>query len=646
MSGIYGFWQPFGSIKEYKTDIDRLQRWNMAYGSVYDNVNVGEGLCLGGFSQQFSETVPKAVTLVKKDAKYAVIDALLYNRSEIMEKGQFADELSDEELLFSYIEKFGIEELKDVNGDFCGAVYNAEEESLTLFRDHMGVRPLFYVLMESGIAFSTDIRGLTSMECVDASVDEKWLWSKITGGAYVGTENTEFANICCVRPGSYRVFAMDNGKMNSCQKLYWIPGKKKIRLSSEEAYKERLRELITDSIKRRLDVVPGLVAAELSGGLDSSVIDILIHDLGREAVYFSWSASPEEVPYAVDDERLVVEDICKKANITCHYRGKKVSFTDDCIINEKMRQVGIEPDMGVGFYKRYVFPPYINTLQICQAAQYANECGAKVVFTGHGGDEGVSHRCNPYELFYHKEYMHYFRYMWESTKGEKNRLYKTLIRSHKNLTLSRKKLTNHFVSIYASKDMLKKGFFDKYHSGKGEPVTFAYDPRTYVRNGGSRNRLDVVALLGAYCGARYIAPYLDYRVIDYAISIPRHMYLKNRKNRYLFREAFKDIMPESLYNLKGKEDTSWQNVETKEKDPIAYKEKKQRLLDMLDKKYWDRYLDWEVLEAWAEIPLESADGMRDHAMFDSIDSCLSLQNLITFSRKIKPQEDKESVEGI
>lgn len=634
MSGIYGIWKPLKKVVNDTADIDRLKRWNMAYGNEQEMVSIKDEVCLGCSYEKLSQTVPKSSPVLKRDGKYVVIDAVLYNREELIEKGAFSKELSDEELLFYYIERFGCDELREVNGDFAGVIYDEQNQLITLFRDHMGVRPLFYYAQEQFVAFSTDIRGLTSMSQVDVAVDEKWLWNKVASTAYNGTENTEFAHIFCVKPASYMTIALANNQLTLNAKSYWQIGRKKIRLSSEEAYINKLRELITDSIKRRLDVISGPIGAELSGGLDSSVIDILIHRLGREAVYFSWSASPEEVPYAEDDERLVVEDICKQENISCHYAGKVLHIGEDSIIYKKMCAMGIQPDMRAGFYRRYVFPPYINTLHVCQASQYVNSQGAKVVFTGHSGDEGVSHRCNPYELFYHKEYGHYLKYMWDSTKGEKHRLYNTLLRCRQNLTVSRQKLINPFVSIMASKDMLRKEFYEKYNVKKGVPQTFAYDPVTYIRNGGSRNRLDVVALLGAYSGARYIIPYIDYRVIDYAVSIPRHMYLKKQKNRYIFREAFKDIMPESLYNLRGKEDTSWRNAKGKEKDPTEYLERKKRLLGMLDRKYWDKYLEWKALEEWADIPLDVSDEMRDFAIFSAIDNCLSLQNMIQFSREI------------
>ena len=56
------------------------------------------------------------------------------------------------------------------------------------------------------------------------------------------------------------------------------------------------------------------------------------------------------------------------------------------------------------------------------------------------------------------------------------------------------------------------------------------------------------------------------------------------------------------------------------------------MVSMLDREYWKEYLDWEVLDSWAEVALAEADEARDFAMFSGIDNCLSLQNLITFSK--------------
>ena len=78
-------------------------------------------------------------------------------------------------------------------------------------------------------------------------------------------------------------------------------------------------------------------------------------------------------------------------------------------------------------------PPYINALTISETSEFINKSGAKVVFTGHGGDEGISHRCNVYEMFYYTEYYHFFRYMWSLSHGQKGRIFKTLKSSYEKI---------------------------------------------------------------------------------------------------------------------------------------------------------------------------------------------------------------------
>lgn len=641
MSGIFGLWQPGVEVKEKEKEIQKLSLWNKAYGEEFEGVYVEGDICLGYEYEKLSESRPKSEQVLKKGNKHAVIDVLLYNREELIEKIGVTEALSDEELLFAYIDKCGYKGLKDVNGDFSGAIYDSGNEVLTLFRDHMGIRPLYYYADENMVAFSTDIRGLVAMDSVDVSIDEKWLWSDIVGDASMGTENTEFARIFCVKPASYISVCRKDNRLQLNKTDYWSLGKKKIRLSSEQEYIERMRELITDSVKRRLDAVSGSVGAELSGGLDSGVIDILIHRLKRDCVYYSWSASPEEIPVGEVDERRIIEDICKQEGIKCHYGTRFFPLGNTSVIAEKMRGIGVDITEDEGYRLRYVLPPFINTLQVSETAQFISRSGARVVFSGHGGDEGVSHRCNAYELLYHKEIFSYLRYFWDSTQGQKKRLYKTVIRCKHNLFKSGKILRKPFEGPFQAKELLNKGFYEKYSKERKEALTFAYDTVKYIKSGGSRNRLDVTALLGAYSGARYIVPYLDYRVVDYAVSIPRRLYLKNQTNRYIFREAFKDLMPESLYVLNDKRSNSWEllskelkNPPDPQKEEVKHIKNKKSLVARLDREYWEKYLDFEVIDSWVLQGLAQSDKDYDKGVTMHLSTCVVFQELVKRARRI------------
>ena len=637
MSGIFGFHieEVTKGNTDIKDSIKRLSAWNRPYGSHSAEVYEEEGCVLGCcIDDTLSKNIQKMPVLCKNQ-KVAVIDTLLYNAEELMEKCNIAEKVSDEELLLEYIEIFGLQSLCDVNADMAGAIWDEEKRTLTLFRDHMGVRPLFYYENGNKIVFSTDIRGITALPWVDVSVNEDWLYKTICGYTTIGVENTEFAHIFCVPPAGYITFTFEEGRVKKETKKYWEIGKKKIRFRTEQEYFDEMKRLVTDAVKRRVDVVPGVIGGELSGGLDSGLIDILINRLGRKGIYYSWSPSAEEVPLAEDDERIVIEDICKQENITCNYAKLVRQLNEETHVAENIRKINGKIKMEEPESFRFAIPPYINALTICETSEYISKAGAKVVFTGHGGDEGVSHRCNVYEMFYYKEYYHFFRYMWSLSHGKKGRIRKTLKASFGKIKELKERQKIPFQKVFGVPKLLNEDFRAKYNESKMPILTFAYDPTTYVKAGGSRNRLDNVALLGAYSGVRYMVPYLDYRVIDFAVSIPRHMYLKKGKNRYIFREAFKDIMPKSMYALRYKEDNSRKNIKQPEDWYDEFALRKQQTMDKLDREYWSKYLNYGEVDAWMKRGKPSEEEYRgEKNILMNLFYCAMLQNLVEKSRDI------------
>lgn len=634
MSGIYGFVQTEAVTVETELTIKQMQRWNRAYGRDREMVYRTERFGLGCACEKLSTERAESSPVLQKNGRYAVLDALLYNREELEKKCGAEGKLSDEELLLSYIECCGAGALCEVNGDFAGAVYDERERSLLLFRDHMGVRPLYYFVSETAVFFSTDLRGLLAVEQVDVSPSEEWIYKNVGGFITVNSENTEFAHIFCVPPGGYlKLFGKDCIQITE-KKRYWQAGSRKLHLSSEADYQKKLRELVTDAVKRRLDAVSGTVGAELSGGLDSGVIDILIHRLGRECIYFSWSPSPEEVPYAKNDERLVIADICRQEGITCRFGKRHLDVGMESSIAEGTRLAlpALNPEEPPAM--RYALPPFINALTICEAAQDIRNSGARVVFTGHGGDEGVSHRCNPYELFYHREYYHFLRLMWSGAYQKRPRVLYTLKNCHTTLKKAREELKKPFRTPFGIPEFLNKEFAAGFSEQEMPVLTFAYDARKYVADGYSRNRLDNVALLGAYCGVRYVVPYLDYRVIDFAVSIPRHLYMRRDRNRYIFREAFRDMMPESLYSLRGKEDNSKKNMEENADWYKEFAKRKEDTVKKLDRTVWEKYLDYGQIDAWLQRGKPSEEErFHEKAILQSLFSCALLQNLVEKARE-------------
>ena len=632
MSGIFGYIKNKSKVKYKEINIRPMLLWNRIYGNSLEDCLEKDGAAMGCCVENLSDSFIPYDPVLKPVGQPAVIDAVLYNRDELAEKCGIKKDVSDPELLLQYIKDFGIEAIKDVNGDFAGAIYNDDNGTLLLFRDHMGIRPLFYYADNDFVAFSSDLRGLIALPEVDASINEDWIYQTVSGYSADTIDNTPYERIKCVTPGSYMTISFENGKLKQTGKKYWRLRQKKIKLRDEKAYQNRLKELISDSVKRRLAVVSGPVGAELSGGLDSGVIDILINRTGRKGIYYSWSLDPNELKMADKDERLVIEDICRQENIVCNYSHMVSDYSIK--LGERMSKAGIDTASKESNDFRFAFPTWSNTYTLFHGAQFVAEHGAKAMFTGHGGDEGVSHRCSAFEMYHYHEYYRYLRHIWSATDGQKHRVFKTISISRKNIKEKKRLMKEPFVSWYSSPELLNPEFAGRKQIKKAYSLQFDHDPVEYINTGGVRNRLDNIALYGALSGVRYMVPYLDYRVIDFAVSIPRYLYMRGRKNRYIFREAFKDIIPESLYKLNIKEDTSYKNMDPSADWYESYAKRKAEIINKLDRDFWGKYLNFEEIDKLSKAGKPTDEEYADETRrLKPLLLCALAQNLIEKSRE-------------
>jgi asparagine synthase (glutamine-hydrolysing) len=164
-----------------------------------------------------------------------------------------------------------------VVGDFAFALYDAPRRTLILGRDAFGVRPLFYAASPRRVVWSTRIDPLIDPTLgIDLAIDEEYVGGYLTNGAR--GEETPYRNIRVVPPGAMLVFTSEETKTRRFWSVHSIED---VVLSGDRAYEERLLELLTESVAVRMQS-DHPVAAELSGGLDSSTIVCLADRLLRD----------------------------------------------------------------------------------------------------------------------------------------------------------------------------------------------------------------------------------------------------------------------------------------------------------------------------------------------------------------------------
>lgn len=577
MSSIYGYYR---TVLEREENPSRylcyLREWNSIYGQDGEEELGGQNYGIGCYLEHFSQKIRIDKPIIEKDNIVASIDAVIYNRDELINQlsSEIPNDISDEQLLFEWIEDKGIENLVAVNGDFAGVI--VKNSNIILFRDHMGIRPLFFCTDKDTLFFSTDIRGIMSLPNIEFPLNEEKFFLEMTGKNYLNINETHFDNIKCVTPGCWLEARYNDGRLEVKETRFWEPGKEKIKRLSDKKYVKILRNLVEDSICRRLEAVTKPVGGELSGGLDSGVIDILISKAGREVQFVSWSRPSDEKAYEENDERLVIQDICEQENKSCTF-----------ITKEELEMVNDK-----------VLPPYANTRQISVTSRIVHDLGVKVVFSGHGGDEGVSHRCNVLELWCQGEKIAFLREIYWQMRGKKFRMLRALKKAKYLVDNQLPRLYEPWENKYEDiTPFLNKEYHTRMQQTVQNTVAyFAIEPKKYILQGGSRGRLDNAAFQSAEHKVRYMFPFCDYRVIDFALSIPRRMFLKKGVDRYIYREAFKDIMPISLQKVNYKYTPSERCQYDTVLEEYDVPTRIQEAIDSLDKNKWDKYIDFEIIK--------------------------------------------------
>lgn len=566
MSGIYGFIKIGDDERAAGARTGGLRHWNRDYGRNGEGELTGKGFAIGNFVEHFSETFPAGSPVFEDGDLLYAIDAVIYNRDEL----DAAEGESDEELIIRLIKSKGYSELRNVNGDFAGAVFDRGKRELRLFRDHLGVRQLYYYLKNGLFAFSTDIRGIGAIPDADLKEDESQLWLNLAGYYSESPDKTDFEYIRCVLPGSVMTFAENGGSFSASTEKYFVPGRNRIRLENDEQYIEEMRRLVEDAIRRRLDAFPGRIGAELSGGMDSSVIDVYINRMRPGGKYIAWYSIPDDIPALPEDERPVIRDIVEREKLDLVYLSDRRTAEDNT---------------------DRVVPVFANTAQIGRTAEVAAENGIRVVFSGQGGDEGVSHRANCLELFRAREYRHFLKEVWHSTEGKNARALRFVYYLAVKLFFEYPKKLRPWRSEVNAVPILNGAFAGRMKSIRGGPLYFSIDPALDFKCGGIRLRPETAAYQAAQYGVRYVFPYEDYRLFDYALSIPRNLFRRDGVNRWIYRKAFEDVMPESLLSIyKG---VSAPNFSS---DSNRYSEAMRLIMDRLDRDRWSGFLDYDRIE--------------------------------------------------
>ncbi|MFV8336231.1 asparagine synthase (glutamine-hydrolyzing) [Flavobacterium sp. RSP29] len=213
---------------------------------------------------------------LSEDGRYVLVyNGEIYNfrefYPELKSNGFDIRTTSDTEVLMKLFQLHGLKMLNRLNGMFAFAIWDKLEKKLTVVRDRMGVKPLYYSFYNETFYFASEQKALfTAGVPLKMAQDglEEYIFNRFVAG-----ENTLYQNVKKVLPGHIMTI-YESGKTT----LYnWWDLKKEIQNQPEiKNPVEWFRETFDDSVKMRMvsDVPVGVM---LSGGLDSSSILASLH---------------------------------------------------------------------------------------------------------------------------------------------------------------------------------------------------------------------------------------------------------------------------------------------------------------------------------------------------------------------------------
>jgi asparagine synthase (glutamine-hydrolysing) len=550
MCGIAGILSPQGQGKEIigKMTEALVHRGPDGFGYFQD-----DDICLGQRRLSIIDIATgKQPISNEKDTIQLICNGEIYNspelRKQLVGSGHRFKTATDIEVILHLYEDHGKDCVQYLRGMFAFAIWDSNSKRLLLARDHMGQKPLYYYQNEGTFVFASEIKGILASGLVQPEIDMEGLWHYVSM-RFLPDRYSLFQKIHKLPAAS--VLILTNG--NITLERYWNLDFKKKLSSSENDIEEGLHSLLLETVKLHLlsDV---RVGAFLSGGIDSSTVCAMMATMTREPVpTFSIGVKEQgfnELPFA----RMVV----KKYGLESHERVVEANAVD--LIPSMIYHMDEPSDpFGMGVYL---------------VSKVASEV-VKVVLGGDGGDENFA----GYDRFAGNRLVDIYCLLprW-FRKSLMKKITERIPESFSYKSFAQKATWVNEMSLFANGERYAQSmsFLRFTQETKGKLFTTSareriddYDSVAKILTHFESENVDhlvdrmlytdlmtrmpdhLLTLVDRMSMAHSLesrSPLIDYRVVEYAASIPADMKLKKKTLKYIFKKVAHRYLPEELIN--------------------------------------------------------------------------------------------------
>ena len=465
----------------------------------------------------------------------SVFNGEIYNfrelRQSLLSRGHVIGGSGDSAIIPYLYQEFGEMFVNKLQGMFAIALFDLKKNRLILARDRLGKKPLWYSHQGNHFYFSSEVKGLFALG-VERNLDIKAIPEFLRYG-YINSPRSAIVGIEQLHPAS--ILSFERGNKEIFQ--YWNSSNvEETSISFEDAKQETMR-LLREAVKTRL-VSERSIGAFLSGGIDSTIITALMQQESESPVHtFSIGFSDSEF-----DESKYSKVVASA--IGTNHHEKKIDVDPFLIVDTLARA------MDQPFADSSIIPTFL-------LSRFARD-EVVVALSGDGGDEGFAGydryragkfldsinpfllanplRTLPYPRITNQRFAKLVRHSRYQSLPDRYSGFQSLFQSQDlanllNPDVLRYANQDDFMNIWNSiptKDRVRK--------------MQEMDIKTYLP-GDLMYKVDISSMANSL---EVRSPFLDFRVVEFGLSLPWKYKIGNGENKHILREIARTFVPSSL----------------------------------------------------------------------------------------------------
>ena len=506
MSGICGI-VSLSNIRKYKLSNLKEMLDKIKHRGVSENYYICPKSLLGQINDKMMN-----LPLTKYDCikRYTIIlDGELYNgdklKTQLEELGYKFKTNDDAEIILNTYIQYKERSLELFKGAYSFVIYDGYQ--LFMARDKLGLKPLFYSLVNDSLFFGSEIKTLLAINSINRKISKENFIELFSFGPSFNKSHTPFENIFSVEPGEFITFSLRGLRR---ERYYKIPVKENT-FTFEES-KKIIKDLLNDAVKNQIK--DEKVGALLSGGLDSSIICSLLSKYQKLQTYCV-DYVDNEINFKSNnfqrsrdnDYALIMANYLDTKHHEYKITAKSLAdnLFNSMIARDKPAMADIDSSL-------YCFAKYLNQ----------NE---NIVFSGECSDEIFG------------------GYPWFYRNDSNESLFPWIRNIDNRINILNKEYQNYNYNEYLESEYSNALNDIEYLSNENEEnrkwrkltnLTINYFMPNLVQRNDSQ---------GLSNGLIMRVPFADIDLLEFIYNLPKEYKYRNGTEKYILREAFSDELP-------------------------------------------------------------------------------------------------------